>query len=121
LSQRDISDMKARTGYSSDNYPGVSKIGDKTAIKLVKQFGSVEELYDHIDDLKKSKMKEHLIEDEEVARQCKTLATILRDAPIKIGLDDLQYQGPQTDDLIKFYKEMGFKSFLKMMDIVGSG
>ncbi|MRI03449.1 DNA polymerase I [Lactobacillus reuteri] len=121
ITPRQIIDMKALMGDSSDNYPGVTKIGEKTAIKLVKQFGSVEELYDHIDDLKKSKMKEHLIEDEEVARQCKTLATILRDAPIKIGLDDLQYQGPQTDDLIKFYKEMGFKSFLKKMDIDGAG
>lgn len=112
-----IIDMKALMGDSSDNYPGVTKIGEKTAIKLIKQFGSVENLYENIDELKKSKMKEHLIEEEEVARQCKTLATILRDAPLEISLQDLTYTGPQTEELIKFYQEMDFKSFLKKMNV----
>lgn len=112
-----IIDMKALMGDSSDNYPGVTKVGEKTAIKLVKQFGSVEGLYDHIDELKKSKMKEHLVAEEDIARQCKTLATILRDAPIKIGLADLAYQGPQTEELIEFYRQMDFKSFLKKMNV----
>ncbi|WP_373841434.1 DNA polymerase I [Limosilactobacillus sp.] len=112
-----IIDMKALMGDSSDNYPGVTKVGEKTAIKLVKRFGSVESLYDHLDDLKKSKMKEHLIADEQVAREDKTLATILRDAPIKIGLADIGYQGPQNEELIDFYQQMGFKSFLKKMNV----
>jgi DNA polymerase-1 len=112
-----IIDMKALMGDTSDNYPGVTKIGEKTAIKLVKQFGSIENLYDNIDDLKKSKMKEHLVEEEAIARQCKTLATILRDAPLEIGLQDLTYKGPQTEDLVKFYQEMDFNSFLKKMDV----
>ncbi|MDO4903594.1 MAG: DNA polymerase I [Limosilactobacillus sp.] len=116
-----IIDMKALMGDTSDNYPGVTKVGEKTAIKLVKQFGSVENLYDNIDELKASKMKEHLIEDEEVARQCKTLATILRDAPLAIGLDDIQFKGEQTEDLAKFYQEMGFKSFLAKMNVLPLG
>lgn len=117
ITPRQIIDMKALMGDSSDNYPGVTKIGEKTAIKLVKQFGSVENLYDHIDDLKKSKMKEHLVEDEEIARQCKTLATILQDAPLEISLDDIAYRGEQTDKLVAFYQQMGFKSFLAKMDL----
>lgn len=112
-----IIDMKALMGDTSDNYPGVTKVGEKTAIKLVKQFGSVENLYDNINDLKKSKMKEHLIEDEDIAKQCKTLATILRDAPLEIGLKDIQYQGEQTEELIAFYQQMGFKSFLAKMNV----
>ena len=112
-----IIDMKALMGDTSDNYPGVTKVGEKTAIKLVKQFGSVENLYDNINDLKKSKMKEHLIEDEDIAKQCKTLATILRDAPLEIGLKDIQYQGEQTEELITFYQQMGFKSFLAKMNV----
>lgn len=112
-----IIDMKALMGDSSDNYPGVTKIGEKTAIKLVKQFGSVEGIYKNIDELKKSKMKEHLVEEEEIARQCKTLATILRDAPIKIKLADLEYKGPQTEKLIDFYQKMDFQSFLKKMNV----
>ena len=117
ITPRQIIDMKALMGDSSDNYPGVTKIGEKTAIKLVKQFGSVENLYDHIDDLKKSKMKEHLVEDEEIARQCKTLATILQDAPLEIILDDIAYRGEQTEKLVAFYQQMGFKSFLAKMDL----
>lgn len=112
-----IIDMKALMGDSSDNYPGVTKIGEKTALRLVKQFGSIEGLYDHIDELKKSKMKEHLVEEEAIARECKTLATILRDAPIKVSLADLAYQGEQTEELIDFYQQMDFKSFLKKMNI----
>ncbi|MGN1283427.1 MAG: DNA polymerase I [Limosilactobacillus sp.] len=117
ITPRQIIDMKALMGDSSDNYSGVTKIGEKTAIKLVKQFGSVENLYDHIDDLKKSKMKEHLVEDEEIARQCKTLATILQDAPLEISLDDIAYRGEQTEKLVAFYQQMGFKSFLAKMDL----
>lgn len=117
ITPRQIIDMKALMGDSSDNYPGVTKIGEKTAIKLVKQFGSVENLYDHIDDLKKSKMKEHLVEDEKIARQCKTLATILQDAPLEISLDDIVYRGEQTEKLVAFYQQMGFKSFLAKMDL----
>ncbi|WP_278589509.1 DNA polymerase, partial [Limosilactobacillus pontis] len=116
-----IIDMKALMGDSSDNYPGVTKIGEKTALRLVKQFGSVEGLYDHIDELKKSKMKEHLVEEEDIARECKTLATILRDAPIKVGLKDLTYQGEQTEELVDFYQQMGFKSFLQKMDVAPEG
>ena len=117
ITPRQIIDMKALMGDSSDNYPGVTKIGEKTALRLVKQFGSVENLYDHIDDLKKSKMKEHLVDEEEIARECKTLATILRDAPVKVGLADLQYKGVQTEELVDFYQEMGFKSFLQKMNV----
>ena len=112
-----IIDMKALMGDTSDNYPGVTKVGEKTALKLVKRFGSVENLYDNIDELKKSKVKEHLIEDEAVAKQCKTLATILRDAPLAIDLRDLQYTGEQTAELVDFYQRMGFKSFLAKMDV----
>ena len=112
-----IIDMKALMGDTSDNYPGVTKIGEKTAIKLVKQFGSVEGIYENIDELKKSKMKEHLVEEEEIARQCKTLATILRDAPIEVKLADLEYHGPQTEKLIDFYQKMDFQSFLKKMAV----
>lgn len=116
INPRQIIDMKALMGDTSDNYPGVTKIGEKTALKLVKQFGSVEGIYDRIDELKPSKMKEHLIEDEEIARECKTLATILQDAPLEISLDDIEYTGPDKEELIKFYQQMNFKSFLKNLD-----
>ena len=52
-----IIDLKGLSGDSSDNYPGVRKVGDKTALKLLKEYGSVENIYEHIDEMKKSKMK----------------------------------------------------------------
>lgn len=61
--------------------------------------------------MKKSKMKENLINDKEQAFLSKTLATINISAPITIGLDDIDYQGPDLDKLVPFYDEMGFKQF----------
>lgn len=111
-----IVDLKALMGDNSDNYPGVSGIGEKRALKLIQQFGSVEGLYDNIDQLKKSKMKENLVNEEDIARQCKTLATILRDAPLAVSIDDLAYRGEQADQLVPFYQKMGFRSFLAKMN-----
>ncbi|KRM13246.1 DNA polymerase I [Paucilactobacillus suebicus] len=110
-----IIDMKGLMGDTSDNYPGVSKVGEKTAIKLIKQFDSIENLYENLDELKPSKMKEHLIEDHDKAVLSKQLATINQEAPIEVNVDEIQYSGPQTDELIKFYQEMGFNSFLSKM------
>ncbi|HRF51177.1 MAG TPA: 5'-3' exonuclease H3TH domain-containing protein, partial [Trichococcus flocculiformis] len=63
IEPRQIIDMKGLMGDSSDNYPGVTKVGEKTALKLLTEYGSIENLYEHIDELKKSKMKENLIND----------------------------------------------------------
>lgn len=115
ITPEQIVDMKGLMGDTSDNYPGVTKVGEKTAIKLVKQFGSMESLYDHLDDLKPSKMKEHLIEDRDNAFLSKRLAKINCEAPIEISVDDLAYTGPQTELLRPFYQEMNFKSFLSKL------
>lgn len=110
-----IIDMKGLAGDSSDNIPGVTKVGEKTAIKLLTQYGSVEGIYDHIDEMKKSKLKEHLIEDKEQAFLSKQLATINQDAPVEIGLDALSYEGPQIEKLVKLYEELDFKQFLSQI------
>lgn len=115
ISPSQIVDMKGLMGDTSDNYPGVTKVGEKTAIKLIKQFGSMENLYEHIDDLKPSKMKEHLIEDRDNAFMSKKLAQINCQAPIEVTINDIDYTGPQTDELIKFYQEMNFQSFLNKL------
>ncbi|MCB6443051.1 5'-3' exonuclease, partial [Streptococcus salivarius] len=88
-------DLKALMGDQSDNIPGVTKIGEKTGLKLLLEYGSLENLYENIDQLKASKMKENLINDKDKAFLSKTLATINTQAPIEIGLDDLVYKGPQ--------------------------
>lgn len=102
-------DLKALMGDKSDNIPGVTKIGEKTGLKLLTEFGSLEGIYEHIDSMKASKMKENLIVDKEKAFLSRTLATIDTQAPIEIGLDDIVYQGPRIEELGQFYDDMGFK------------
>ncbi|EGJ28206.1 DNA-directed DNA polymerase [Streptococcus porcinus str. Jelinkova 176] len=108
LTPEQFIDLKALMGDKSDNIPGVTKIGEKTGLKLLHEYGSLEGIYANIDHFKASKMKENLINDKEQAFLSKTLATINTDAPITIGLEDLIYQGPNVDALAAFYDEMGF-------------
>lgn len=75
------------------------------------EHGSLEGIYDHIDEMKKSKMKENLINDKEQAFLSKTLATIDTQSPIEIGLDDTAFKGPNLEKLLAFYDEMGFVHF----------
>ncbi|MBY5035550.1 DNA polymerase I [Streptococcus gallolyticus] len=105
-------DLKALMGDKSDNIPGVTKIGEKTGLKLLIEHGSLEGIYENIDSMKASKMKENLINDKEQAFLSKTLATIDTNSPLEIGLDDIRYAGPQDlDAMARFYKEMNFKQF----------
>ncbi|MDR0199928.1 MAG: DNA polymerase I [Streptococcaceae bacterium] len=104
-------DLKALQGDSSDNYPGVTGVGPKTALNLLHDWGSLDGIYENIDALKKSKMKDNLIADREVAYLCRDLATINTAAPITITLDDTIYTGPQVDALVRFYEDMGFQQF----------
>ncbi len=102
-------DLKALMGDKSDNIPGVTKIGEKTGLKLLIEHGSLDGIYENIDSMKASKMKENLIADKEQAFLSRTLATIDTNAPIEIGLDDIVYQGPKLEVLGQFYDDMGFK------------
>ena len=119
LTPEQFIDLKALMGDKSDNIPGVTKIGEKTGIKLLLEYGSLDGIYEHIDEMKASKMKENLINDKEQAYLSKTLATIDTDAPIEIGLDDITYTGPHLENLAKFYEEMGFKQLRQALDLSG--
>ncbi|GAA2972348.1 DNA polymerase I [Lentilactobacillus parakefiri] len=112
-----IIEIKGLKGDNSDNYPGVEKVGDKTAVKLVQQFGTIDNLYQNIDQVSGKKLKEHLIHDQAQAERAHTLATINRDAPVTISLDQLKYQGDNIDKLTDFYERMGFKSFLAKLSV----
>ena len=116
IKPKQIIDLKGLAGDASDNIPGVTKIGEKTALKLLKEYHSVEGIYEHIDELKKSKMKENLINEKEIAFLSKRLATIMLDTPVTIEVSDLAYNGPDIEKLIGFYKEMDFKTHLSKLD-----
>ena len=107
-----IIDYKALAGDSSDNIPGVKGIGDKTALSLLKDYNTIENLYDHIDEIK-GKTQEKLINDKESAFISKEIATIYRDVPLDISLEDCLYNGPDYVSLNKLYDELEFYSFIK--------
>lgn len=113
-------DLKALMGDKSDNIPGVTKIGEKTGLKLLIEHGSLDGIYENIDSMKASKMKENLIADKEKAFLSRTLATIDTQAPIEIGLDDIVYQGPKVDELGQFYDDMGFKQLRAQLGTTSS-
>ncbi|MDQ0161098.1 DNA polymerase I [Aeribacillus alveayuensis] len=112
LTPPQIIDMKGLMGDQSDNIPGVPGIGEKTAIKLLKQFGTVENLLEALDEVSGKKLKEKLAEYKEQALMSKQLATIQCDAPIDITLDDMTYHGYEVQKVIKILKELGFNSIL---------
>lgn len=117
ITPEQIIDMKGLMGDPSDNYPGVTRIGEKTAVKLIKQFGSVDNLYENLDELKPSKMKENLVNDEENARISRYLAEILTNVDMEINLDDLILKEKDMDQLVEFYKQMNFNTFLSNLDV----
>ncbi|WP_057880477.1 DNA polymerase I [Companilactobacillus kimchiensis] len=117
ITPNQIIDMKGLMGDTSDHYPGVEKVGEKTAIKLINEYGSMEDIYDHVDEMKKSKLKEHLIADKDQAYLSKKLATINLDAPVTLNLGELEYRGDNQEELMQFYQKMNFNSFLDKMDV----
>ncbi|WP_419958708.1 DNA polymerase I [Psychrobacillus psychrotolerans] len=118
LTPLQIIDMKGLMGDASDNIPGVPGVGEKTAIKLLKEHGSVEDLYKALDTVSGVKLKEKLIANEEQAIMSKALATIETAAPIKISIDDLSYTGPNMEAVIEVWKELAFKTLLEKSDYI---
>ena len=111
-------DLKALMGDSSDNIPGVKGIGEKTAIKLLTEFGSLNGLYNHIDDVK-GKIKEKLEENKDAAYMSYDLATIYRDVPLDFDLEDCIYNGINVTRFKKELEELEFYSLLKKFDFSG--
>ncbi|KAB2338800.1 DNA polymerase I [Cytobacillus depressus] len=110
-----IIDMKGLMGDSSDNIPGVPGVGEKTALKLLKEFGTLEELLASVDKVSGKKLKEKLEEFKDQALMSKELATITREAPVEIKLDDIEYDGFDKEKVVTIYKELGFNSLLEKM------
>ncbi|MEY8444143.1 DNA polymerase I [Lactococcus ileimucosae] len=121
LTPEQFIDLKGLMGDSSDNYPGVTKVGEKTALKLLQEWGSIDNLYANIDSLKQSKMKDNLIADREMAYLSRTLATIDTKAPIEINLADTRIKPADTSGLLAFYDEMGFAQFKAKLETAEAG
>jgi DNA polymerase-1 len=109
-------DCFALIGDSTDNIPGVPGVGPKTAAKLIIEFGSLENLYENVESLKKSKMKERLIENREAAFLSRDLIRLKTDIDIPLTPDGYVRSDPDEDRLRKIYTELNFTSLLKELD-----
>ncbi|WP_079479448.1 DNA polymerase I [Halobacillus salinus] len=107
-----IIDLKALMGDSSDNIPGVPGVGEKTAVKLLKQFDKLEQVYDNLGDVSGKKLKEKLETHKDDAFMSKELVTINRTSPIEVTLEDLAFPGYESQKVTQFFKELGFQSLL---------
>lgn len=114
-----ITDLKGIMGDASDNIPGVKGIGEKGAISLIQKYGEIENIYEHIDEIK-GKTKEKLLSDKESAFFSKELATIYKDVPIDKDLDKIKYNG-MTPKLVPLLKEYEFFSLIKKLNIKEDG
>lgn len=110
-----IIDLKALMGDSSDNIPGVKGVGEKTALKLLQEYKTLDGIYENIDKIKGS-LHEKLKADKENAYMSYEIATIERNVPIKICMDDILYNEMDYDKLSNLYEDLEFYSLLKKMD-----
>ena len=106
-----IIDMKALSGDPSDNIPGVKGIGDKTALKLLSKYDTIEELYEHIDEVTGS-VKTKLINGKDSAFFSKEIATIYRKVPLDIDLEECKYEKNDNSKLNEIYKKLEFRSLI---------
>lgn len=107
-----IADFKGLVGDTSDNIPGVPGIGEKTAAKLIQQFGTIEEIYAHIDEVAPPGVRDKLVENEAVAHQSKKLATIVVEVPVDLNLNDSQVTRYNRNHAAEFLRELDFNSLL---------
>lgn len=110
-----LTDYKGLIGDSSDNLPGISGVGEKTAIKLLNEYGTLENIIENRNNIK-GKLQEKINNDKDIALRTKKLATLYKDASISLTLDDTLYVKPNIDDLRFFYEKVEFKSFIKRLD-----
>lgn len=109
-------DMKGLMGDTSDNIPGVPGIGEKTASKLLTEYGSLDGVYSNIDNMKKSKMKDNLVEYKEQAYLSKELATIKLDCELDTDISSMEYRDAYNEKSYNMFSSLEFKSLLGRFD-----
>ena len=109
-------ELKALMGDTADNIPGVPKVGEKTAMDLMKQFGSLENIYAHIEEVAKKSVRESLAENRELADLSKTLATIKTDCELSFVYEDAKAENFYTKEAYALCKKLGFKNFLNRFE-----
>ena len=116
-----VASIKALEGDKSDNIPGVPRVGKKTAIKLLSEYGSIEGIYEHIDEVKPPGIQKSMRENEELALHCKMLTTIRRDVPVELDTDAARFGGFERGDVLALMRELEFFSMVNRIPSNGMG
>lgn len=114
-------DFKGLMGDQSDNIPGIPGVGEKTAAKLILEFGSVENLIENYESIKQKGLRTKVEENAQLAVMSKRLATINVNVPIELNFEEFLLREPDYDRLIDIYKKLEFNKFLKKLQITDSG
>lgn len=117
VTPKEFIDVKALMGDTSDNIPGVPNIGEKTATKIIAQYGSIENAYEHVSELKPPRASKNLMEYWEQARLSKILATINVEAEFEYNVDDAELGNLYTEEAYAYFQRLQFKNFLSRFEI----
>ena len=127
LGPKHVAEIKALEGDKSDNIPGLPGVGKKTAIRLLTEYGSIEGIYEHIDEVSSlpklrgaKKIQQTLIDNEELALQCKMLTTIRRDVPVELDLAKASFGGFERSDVLALMRELEFFSMVNRIPSAGA-
>jgi DNA polymerase-1 len=116
VSPSQIADLKALKGDPSDNIPGVTGVGEKTALKLIQQFGSVDQMLSRLDEVEPAKLRDRLKENIEIIKQSKELATIVKETPVTLDFDKCcQLTRYDRSRVAELFRELGFNSLLSKL------
>ena len=116
LKPKQIIDLKGLMGDKSDNIPGVPGVGEKTAVKLLKEHGSVENVIENLDQVTAKKLNENLSNNKDIALLSKELATIYREMTFDFNLESLKFKNEDSEEKYDLFKEMEFNSLLDNME-----
>ena len=120
VTPKEFIDVKALMGDSSDNIPGVPGIGEKGATAIISQFGSIENAYDHADEISNTRNRNALLNNYEMAQMSKTLATINIQSPVEVTPKQCKLEDIYTEDALEMIKRLEFKSMIQRFGSVTS-
>jgi len=115
LEPRQLIDYKALVGDKSDNIPGVRGVGDKTATQLLQEYGSVEAIYEHLDEIKSNRFRQALEQGKDAAFMSKHLVTIVADVPVHLDLEACKVKQIDRDKVVDLFRELEFRGLLKRL------
>ena len=115
-----VAEIKALEGDKSDNIPGVPRVGRKTAVKLLTEYGDINGIYEHLDEVKPPSIQKSLRENEEVAFQCKMLTTIRRDVPVQLDLEASRFGGYERGAVLSLMRDLEFFSMVNRIPFAGA-